>query len=89
MMPTYEYRCESCGVFDYFQSITSDPLTECPDCGKPVQRLISRNGNIIFKGSGWHVTDYRDSRGSSNSDSDSDSSDFDSDSSLDDFDDLD
>ncbi len=87
MVPTYEYRCESCGVFDYFQSITSDPLQECPDCGKPVQRLISRNGNIIFKGSGWHITDYRsNSRGSSDGDGNSDS---DSDSSLDDFDDFD
>lgn len=81
-MPTYEYRCESCGVFDYFQSITADSLKECPDCGKPVQRLISRNGNIIFKGSGWYITDSRSSSGSDRADSDSDSA-------SDDFNDLD
>ncbi|MBO8142491.1 MAG: zinc ribbon domain-containing protein [Firmicutes bacterium] len=63
-MPTYEYRCEQCGTFDYVQAMTDDPLTECPTCGKPVRRLISRNVNIIFKGPGFHITDYRKSPGS-------------------------
>lgn len=58
-MPTYDYRCERCGTFEYLQPITADALTECPTCQGPVQRLISRNVNILFKGSGWHITDYR------------------------------
>lgn len=60
-MPTYEYRCEQCGKFDYFQAITDAPLSTCPTCGQPVRRLISRNVNIIFKGPGFHITDYRKS----------------------------
>lgn len=58
-MPTYDYKCERCGTFEYVQPITADPLVACPTCGGPVRRLISRNVNILFKGSGWHVTDYR------------------------------
>lgn len=60
-MPTYEYRCQQCGVFEVEQRITEDPLKECPTCQQPVQRLISRNVNILFKGSGFHITDYRSS----------------------------
>ena len=59
-MPIYEYQCESCtGKFDVKQSMKDDPLTVCPRCGKPVQRLISSPA-IMFKGSGWYVTDYSD-----------------------------
>lgn len=58
-MPTYEYRCKNCGVFEVEQRITEDPLKTCPTCGDAVQRLISRNVNILFKGSGFHITDYR------------------------------
>ena len=57
-MPTYEYLCPKCGVFEEFHSINSC-LTECPKCGAEVKRLISQNNNIIFKGSGFHITDYR------------------------------
>lgn len=60
-LPTYEYRCANCGVFEQQQPITADPLKECPTCGAPVQRLISRNVGIIYKGSGFHTTDYRSS----------------------------
>lgn len=58
-MPTYEYHCNHCGRFEALQSITEEPLKSCPTCGGPVQRQISRNVNILFKGSGFHVTDYR------------------------------
>ncbi len=58
-MPIYEYECEKCGRFDHWQSITSSPLAECPKCGARVRRLISGNVGIIFKGSGFHCTDYR------------------------------
>ncbi len=58
-MPTYEYKCANCGKFEVFQRITEDPLANCPTCGGPVQRLISGSVNLIFKGSGFHITDYR------------------------------
>ena len=59
-MPIYEYQCESCAdKFEIKQSMKDDPLTACPRCGKRVQRLISSPA-IMFKGSGWYVTDYSD-----------------------------
>ncbi len=61
-MPTYEYECPRCGTtFEEFQSITADPLTECPqkDCGGKVKRLIGAGGGLLFKGSGFYITDYR------------------------------
>ncbi len=72
-MPTYEYKCESCGKFDYWQNITDDPLATCPTCGGSVTRLISRNVGIIFKGPGFYVTDNRSSKGGSDSESKSES----------------
>ncbi|MDR2370192.1 MAG: zinc ribbon domain-containing protein [Treponema sp.] len=57
-MPTYEYECKSCGyTFDVFQSMSDEPLKSCPECGKDVRRLINGGGGIIFKGSGFYVTD--------------------------------
>lgn len=58
-MPTYEYQCGHCGRFQITQRITEPALTVCPTCGQPVQRLISRNVGIIFKGSGFYCTDHR------------------------------
>ena len=63
-MPTYEYRCGKCGeAFERFQSITADPVVDCPLCeGKEtVERLISGGSGLIFKGSGFYITDYRSS----------------------------
>ena len=58
-MPLYEYQCEDCGVrFERRQHITDAPLTVCPECGGRVHRLIQPVG-IIFKGSGFYVTDNR------------------------------
>ena len=61
-MPTYEYKCDACGhAFERFQSITADPIKRCPECGKAkVRRLISTGAGLIFKGSGFYITDYRD-----------------------------
>ena len=58
-MPLYEYQCASCGVrFERLQR-KSDPLLErCPECGGSIRRLIQMPG-IIFKGSGFYVTDNR------------------------------
>ena len=61
-MPTYEYKCDACGAeFERFQSITADPIKRCPVCGKnKVRRLIGTGAGLIFKGSGFYITDYRD-----------------------------
>ena len=61
-MPTYEYQCQKCGhAFEEFQSIKADPLTNCPKkgCRGKVRRLISAGGGLLFKGSGFYITDYR------------------------------
>ena len=61
-MPTYDYKCEACGhEFEHFQSITSAPVKKCPSCNKiKVRRLIGIGAGVIFKGSGFYCTDYRD-----------------------------
>ncbi|MBI5701164.1 zinc ribbon domain-containing protein [Candidatus Saganbacteria bacterium] len=57
-MPTYDYKCEQCGhIFEIVQRITEEPLKFCPECKGIIKRLISAAG-IVFKGSGFHVTDY-------------------------------
>lgn len=59
-MPIYEYQCDTCSHrFEVKQSIKEDPIAACERCGKAVRRLISSPG-IMFKGSGWYVTDYSD-----------------------------
>lgn len=61
-MPTYEYECKKCGhVFEEFQSMTAEPLTDCPleSCDGQVQRLLSGGAGFLFKGSGFYITDYR------------------------------
>lgn len=58
-MPLYEYLCQSCGLrFERRQHFTEPPVKTCPDCGGDVVRLIQPAG-IIFKGSGFYVTDNR------------------------------
>ena len=67
-MPTYEYVCEKCDHrFDFFQSIKDEPIKSCPKekCGMKkwgkgdVRRAISAGAGLIFKGSGFYITDYR------------------------------
>lgn len=60
-MPTYDYKCKECDkVFEHFQSMKEDSLTHCL-CEKKgaVTRMISSGSGIIFKGSGFYVTDYK------------------------------
>jgi putative FmdB family regulatory protein len=58
-MPLYEYQCLACGLrFERRQSFSDAPVRICPDCGGVVERLIQPAG-IIFKGSGFYVTDNR------------------------------
>jgi putative FmdB family regulatory protein len=60
-MPTYDYKCAACGHrFEAFQSITADALDKCPECGrKRLERLIGAGAGVIFKGSGFYPTDYK------------------------------
>lgn len=60
-MPTYEYKCDACEkTFERFQSITAEPIRKCPYCQKQkVRRLISGGAGLLFKGSGFYITDYR------------------------------
>ena len=56
-MPLYEYECPKDGTFEQIQKFSDKPLTRCPKCGGPVERLLSAPA-IQFKGTGWYVTDY-------------------------------
>ncbi len=59
-MPTYEYECLTCKYeFEKLQSITAEPIKECPKCGNGVRKKIGAGSGIIFKGSGFYTTDYR------------------------------
>jgi putative FmdB family regulatory protein len=62
-MPTYDYECKACHHrWELFQSITAKPEKKCPKCGKrQAERLIGPGAGIIFKGSGFYQTDYRNS----------------------------
>lgn len=62
-MPIYEYECEKCHQrYEVFQNFNAPPMTKCEACGAEVHRVISRPA-ILFKGSGFHVTDYKGSSG--------------------------
>ena len=60
-MPIYEYQCSNCGHnLEELQSISEPPLTKCPKCGKDtLKKLIGSGGGLIFKGSGFYLTDYK------------------------------
>jgi putative FmdB family regulatory protein len=63
-MPTYEYECPSGHVFEKFQKMTDKPRAKCPVCGKPGVRRISGGAGLVFKGSGFYITDYgKDGKG--------------------------
>ena len=61
-MPTYDYECDACGhKFELFQSIKAGAIRKCPACKKlKARRLIGIGAGVIFKGSGFYCTDYRD-----------------------------
>jgi len=61
-MPTYDYRCTKCDHrFEAFQSMSDLPLSDCPECNGPVKRVMGGGAGIIFKGSGFYVTDSKKS----------------------------
>lgn len=59
-MPTYSYECDACGhEYDLFQMMSDDPNKVCPKCGEEkARRLIGAGAGLIFKGSGFYITDY-------------------------------
>ncbi len=75
-MPTYEYACPKCGhAFEAFQSMKDEPLKKCPKCSKTgLKRLIGTGAGLIFKGSGFYITDYKKNGSSSATSSSSSSS---------------
>ena len=62
-MPTYDYICSECGErFEHFQTMTSSGLTQKPNCEQEkcaVKRIVSGGTGLIFKGSGFYLTDYK------------------------------
>ncbi len=63
-MPVYEYECEQCGThFERTQSVRDEPIRRCPECSGTVHKVFHPAG-IIFKGSGWYITDSRKSSSS-------------------------
>ena len=69
-MPHYDYECQSCGyVFEVFQKMNDEPVKKCPQCGGKVKKLIGAGCGLIFKGSGFYITDYK--RNNQNKDSSS------------------
>lgn len=58
-MPTYDYVCDACGhSFEKFQRFSEQPVRECPQCKKLAVRRVIHPTGIIFKGSGWYITDH-------------------------------
>jgi len=69
-MPTYEYRCKSCGnELEAQQSFSDDPLTVCPACNEPALKKVYGNIAVTFKGSGFYKTDNRPAGGTSSTSS--------------------
>ena len=69
-MPTYDYICNNCEkMVEYFQSMSDAPKKECPECKKnSLRRVISGGTGLIFKGSGYYLTDYKNKKTQSSED---------------------
>lgn len=63
-MPTYEYACPKCGhTFELVQSMRDEPIKKCPACKKTgVKRLVGAGAGLIFKGTGFYITDYKNKK---------------------------
>lgn len=66
-MPTYEYRCEAGHEFEKFQKMSDTPASTCPTCGGAAERKISAGAGLVFKGSGFYITDYKNKPGPADS----------------------
>ena len=59
-MPTYEFKCPKGHVFEkFYPTISNTRRLKCPTCGKMGERLISGGAGLVFKGSGFYITDYK------------------------------
>jgi len=69
-MPTYDYICNDCEkMYEYFQSMSDAPIKECPECKRnSLRRVISGGTGLIFKGSGYYLTDYKNKKTQSSED---------------------
>jgi len=62
-MPTYSYICEECNKeIEVFQRITAEPLSTCQNCGGRLRKKISGGAGLVFKGSGFYITDYKNKK---------------------------
>lgn len=63
-MPTYDYTCTKCGhEWEAFQSMKDEPLKSCPECKKrSAKRMVGGGAGLIFKGSGFYITDYKNQK---------------------------
>ena len=69
-MPTYNYYCRDCDThFSYFQKMSESPISSCENCGGKVKRLITGGTGLIFKGSGFYLTDYKNGKKSTDNNS--------------------
>ena len=57
-MPTYEYVCAEGHTFEEVQKMSDAPIDRCPQCGSAAERRVSGGAGLIFKGSGFYITDY-------------------------------
>ncbi len=59
-MPTYQYRCKTCDYeFEEWQAMSADPLVKCPSCRRNTLTRVISGAGLIFKGSGFYLTDYK------------------------------
>lgn len=63
-MPTYEYVCAEGHTFEEVQKMSDAPIDRCPQCGSAAERRVSGGAGLIFRGSGFYITDYgKDGKG--------------------------